>query len=116
MQAQARQLLSAADLPATPTNRLSRLASWVFSPATGAPRATVLIRLMACAVFLSECISKFVYTNQGVGRFTKLGFPFPDLTATAIGTFEIVGGMLLLAGLFTRLLAIGFSIEMVVAI
>jgi uncharacterized membrane protein YphA (DoxX/SURF4 family) len=94
---------------------LSRLVSWVTSPATTAPRATVLIRLMAGAVFLSEGILKFVYTNQGVGRFTKLGFPFPDTVATAIGAFEIVGGVLLIAGLLTRLVAIGFSIEMVVA-
>lgn len=89
---------------------------WATDPTSTAPRATILIRLMAGAVFLSEGILKFVYTNQGVGRFTKLGFPFPDATATAVGTFEIVGGLFLLAGLYTRLVAIGFSIEMVVAI
>jgi putative oxidoreductase len=94
---------------------LSRFVSWVTSPITTAPRATALIRLMAGAVFLSEGILKFVYANQGVGRFTKLGFPFPDATATAIGAFEIIGGALLISGLFTRLVAIGFSIEMVVA-
>src|ERR1700733_9771429 len=91
----------------------TRLVRWVTSPITTAPRATVLIRLMAGAVFLSEGILKFIYTNQGVGRFTKLGFPFPDAMATGIGVFEIVGGLLLLGGLFTRLIAIGFSIEMV---
>jgi putative oxidoreductase len=104
--------------PREPTVRshgLARLVRWITSPATTAPRAVVLIRLMAGAVFLSEGILKFVYTNQGVGRFTKLGFPFPDTMATAIGVFEIVGGALLIAGLFTRLVAIGFSIEMVVA-
>jgi putative oxidoreductase len=94
---------------------IARLATWVTSPATTAPRATVLIRLMAGAVFFSEGILKFVYTNQGVGRFTKLGFPFPDTVATAIGLFEIVGGLLLISGLFTRLVAIMFSAEMVVA-
>jgi putative oxidoreductase len=88
---------------------------WITDPTSTAPRATILIRLMAGAVFLSEGILKFVYTNQGVGRFTKLGFPFPDATATAIGVFEIVGGLLLLAGLYTRLVSIGFSIEMIVA-
>src|ERR1700733_11446444 len=93
----------------------TRLVRWVTSPATTAPRATVLIRLMAGAVFLSEGILKFVYTNQGLGRFTKLGFPFPDAVATATGAFEIVGGVLLLLGLFTRLVALGFSLEMIVA-
>ena len=96
-------------------NALTQLVSWATSPITTAPRATALIRLMAGAVFLSEGILKFVYTNQGVGRFAKLGFPFPGATATVIGGFEIVGGAMLLAGLLTRLVAIGFSIEMVVA-
>jgi putative oxidoreductase len=94
----------------------ARLLSWVTSPISTAPRATLLIRLMAGAVFLSEGILKFVYTNQGIGRFTKLGFPFPDAVATAVAGFEIIGGVLLLAGLYTRLVALGFSFEMVVAI
>ncbi len=71
---------------------------------------------MAGGVFLSEGILKFVYVNQGVGRFTKLGIPFPHETATFIGGLEIVGGLLLITGLFTRVIAIPFIIEMVVAI
>src|SRR5690349_24382269 len=58
---------------------------------------------------------KFVFPNQGVGRFTKLGFPAPHFTATADGWFEIVGGLLLLTGLLTRFITIPFVIEMVVA-
>jgi uncharacterized membrane protein YphA (DoxX/SURF4 family) len=96
-------------------NIVSRLASWVLSPVTTAPRATALIRFMAGAVFLSEGILKFVYTNQGIGRFTKLGFPFPEATATFVGAFEIIGGLCLIAGVYTRLVSIGFSIEMIVA-
>jgi putative oxidoreductase len=57
-----------------------------------------------------------LYTNQGVGRFTKLGIPFPDFTANFIGSLEIVGGILLMAGLLTRFIAIPFVIEMIVAI
>jgi uncharacterized membrane protein YphA (DoxX/SURF4 family) len=71
---------------------------------------------MAGGVFFWEGILKFVYVNQGVGRFTKLGIPFPQYTATFIGCLEIVGGMLLLSGLLTRLIAIPFVIEMIVAI
>jgi uncharacterized membrane protein YphA (DoxX/SURF4 family) len=95
--------------------QLRRLLRWATDPTTSAPRATLLIRMMAGTVFVSEGILKFVYTNQGVGRFTKLGFPFPATTATVIGVFEIVGGLLLLAGLYTRLVSIGFSVEMIVA-
>jgi len=71
---------------------------------------------MAGGVFLWEGILKFVYVNQGVGRFTKLGIPFPHFTADFVGCLEIVGGILLLSGLMTRLIAIPFIIEMIVAI
>jgi uncharacterized membrane protein YphA (DoxX/SURF4 family) len=94
---------------------ITRWIRWTLDPTTSAPRATLLIRLMAGAVFLSEGILKFVYVNQGVGRFTKLGFPMPHAMATGVALFEIVGGLCLLAGLFTRLVSIGFSIEMIVA-
>jgi putative oxidoreductase len=57
---------------------------------------------MVGGVFLSEGILKFTYVNQGVGRFTKIGIPFPQQTATFIGVLEIVGGLMLIAGLFTR--------------
>jgi uncharacterized membrane protein YphA (DoxX/SURF4 family) len=70
---------------------------------------------MAGSVFLWEGILKFVYVNQGVGRFTKLGLPFPDFTASFVGGLEIVGGLLILVGLGTRFVAVPFIIEMVVA-
>jgi uncharacterized membrane protein YphA (DoxX/SURF4 family) len=71
---------------------------------------------MAGGVFFWEGILKFVYTNQGIGRFTKIGIPFPHLAANFIGGLEIAGGLLLLSGLATRLIAIPFVIEMIVAI
>jgi putative oxidoreductase len=81
-----------------------------------AARYTLLLRLMAGSVFLWEGLLKLVYVNQGVGRFIKLGFPFPELTAHFVAGFEIVGGLLIMAGLCTRVVALGFVIEMVVAI
>ena len=94
---------------------MNSLTNWLLNPPTDGPRATLLIRLMAGSVFLWEGILKFVYANQGVGRFTKLGFPAPHFTATADGWLEIIGGLLLLTGLFTRLIAVPFIVEMVVA-
>ena len=88
---------------------------WFSSPPHDAPKATILLRLMAGSVFLWEGILKFVYVNQGVGRFTKLGFPFPDFTASFVGGLEIVGGLLILLGLGTRFVAVPFLIEMLVA-
>jgi putative oxidoreductase len=97
-------------------NQLKRLIDFLFNPPLTAPRSALIMRLMVGGVFLSEGILKFVYTNQGVGRFTKLGIPFPEVTATFVGSLEIVGGILLMAGLFTRVIAIPFIVEMVVAI
>jgi uncharacterized membrane protein YphA (DoxX/SURF4 family) len=71
---------------------------------------------MAGGVFFWEGLLKFVYTNQGLGRFTKLGFPHPSFTATFVACFEIAGGLLLMSGLLTRLVALPFVVEMVVAI
>src|SRR6201993_1236745 len=95
---------------------IQKPSAWVLHPPVTGPRATMVVRLMAGAVFLWEGILKFVYVNQGVGRFTKLGIPFPHLSADFVGYLEIVGGLLLLSGLMTRLIAIPFIIEMIVAI
>jgi len=88
----------------------------LLNPPTKGPTSTLLLRLMAGGVFLWEGVLKFVYANQGVGRFTKLGMPFPHMTANFVGGLEIVGGLLLLSGLMTRLIAIPFIVEMIVAI
>jgi putative oxidoreductase len=71
---------------------------------------------MAGGVFLSEGILKFVYTNQGVGRFTKLGIPAPDFMAYFVAGLEIIGGLLLIIGFLTRLISVPFIFEMLVAI
>jgi uncharacterized membrane protein YphA (DoxX/SURF4 family) len=71
---------------------------------------------MTGGVFFWEGLLKFVYPNQGVGRFTKLGFPFPEFTAHFVGTAEIIGGLLILVGLFTRFVALYFISQMLVAV
>lgn len=94
---------------------MNKLLHWLLNPPTNGPASTLVLRLMAGGVFLWEGILKFVYLNQGVGRFTKLGMPFPVQTAHFVASLEIVGGLLLLCGLMTRAIAIPFLIEMVVA-
>ena len=94
---------------------MKNMIDWLLNPPTDGPRSIVLLRTMAGLVFFWEGVMKFVFANQGVGRFTKLGFPAPHFTATADGWFEIIGGLLLLSGLLTRLVAVPFVIEMIVA-
>ncbi len=85
--------------------------------ATSAPSATVLVRLIVGAVFLSEGIQKFLYPAAlGVGRFAKIGIPWPEFSAPFDAVFEVGCGLLILLGLFTRLAAIPLVIDMLVAI
>src|SRR6516165_2334977 len=96
-------------------SRMKNIMRWLSQPPVDGPESTVLLRVMAGGVFFWEGILKFVYVNQGVGRFTKLGMPFPIFTADFVGGLEIVGGILIMFGLLTRWIAIPFVIEMIVA-
>ena len=84
---------------------------------TTAPRATVLIRLLVGVVFASEGLQKFIYPDAlGAGRFAKIGVPAPQLMGPFVGAVEIVGGLLIIAGLLTRLAAIPLIVDISVAI
>ena len=84
---------------------------------TNAPHATILIRLLVGAVFLSEGIQKFLFPAAlGVGRFVKIGIPAPQFFAPFVGVVEIVCGTLLIIGFITRLAAIPLLIDISVAI
>lgn len=90
---------------------------WTRVLATNAPRTTVLVRLIVGAVFLSEGIQKFLYPEAlGVGRFAKIGIPWPAFSAPFSGAFEIGCGLLVLLGLGARLAAIPLLINIGVAI
>lgn len=53
--------------------------------------------------------------SQITGFFTSLGLPFPAFTAAFVGSVEVVGGVLLVLGLFSRLTGLVLSINMFVA-
>ncbi|MEO8184435.1 MAG: DoxX family protein [Deltaproteobacteria bacterium] len=82
-----------------------------------APRETLLIRLLVGWVFVSEGLQKFIYPDAlGAGRFAKIGIPAPQLLGPFVGAVEIICGLLIVAGLLTRLAAIPLIIDMCVAI
>src|SRR6202049_5019214 len=95
---------------------MKKIINWFLHPPVTGQSTILIIRLMAGTVFFWEGILKFVYVNQGGGRFTKLGFPFPETTAHIIATGEIIGGLLIVWGLFPRITAFYFIIQMVVAV
>lgn len=76
-----------------------------------------IIRIMVGFVFVSEGIQKFLYPEiRGVGRFIKIGIPYPEYFGYIVPTFEIVCGVLIVIGLLTRLAAIPLIIIMLTAI
>ncbi len=84
---------------------------------SSAPRAVILIRLLVGGVFLAEGIQKFLFPGDlGVGRFAKIGIPWPQISAPFVGAAETVCGALLIVGLLTRVAAAVLLIDISVAI
>jgi uncharacterized membrane protein YphA (DoxX/SURF4 family) len=85
--------------------------------ATTAPAEVILIRLVVGCVFLSEGIQKFLFpAAMAAGRFAKIGIPWPNVMGPFVGTVELVGGILVLSGLLTRVASLLLVCDMVVAI
>ncbi|MGA7292086.1 MAG: DoxX family protein [Terriglobales bacterium] len=80
------------------------------------PRGTLLIRIPVALIFLTQGILKYTDPNLGVIRFARIGFPRPYFTAHFVGAFEIVCGLFLLLGLWTRLVSIPLLIVITTAI
>src|SRR3989442_9993138 len=82
-----------------------------------AAKAVFLIRILAGWVFLTEGIQKFLFPDSlGVGRFVKIGIPWPQVMAPFVGVVEIVCGTLLLIGFLTRQATVPLLIDIVVAL
>lgn len=84
--------------------------------ATSDDYRSVIPRLIVGLVFLSEGIQKFLFPSLGVLRFEKIGFLHPAFLSSFTGTFEIVCGIMVLAGLITRLAVIPLFIVIMTAI
>src|SRR6266436_6377114 len=85
--------------------------------ANRAAKAVLLIRILVGWVFLSEGIQKFLFRDSlGMGRFVKIGIPWPQIMAPFVGVVEIVCGTLLLMGFLTRLATVPLLIDIAVAL
>ena len=82
-----------------------------------APAATILVRLMVGAVFLSEGLQKWLFADlRGAGRFEKIGLPAPEILGHFVGGTEVICGLLILLGLLTRIAALPLLVIMMVAL
>ena len=94
---------------------MNSLFRFIFKPTTG-PASIVLIRLAVAMIFFTQGILKFVDPNMGVVRFTKIGFSHPYFTVHFVGTFEVVCGLLVLVGFWTKAAAVPLLIVITTAI
>jgi putative oxidoreductase len=75
-----------------------------------------LARLTVGVVFIGTGWGKLHSIPDVVSFFTDLGIPAPGFNARLTATTEFVGGLLVLAGLGTRLAALPLAFTMVIAI
>ncbi|KQV59801.1 MULTISPECIES: DoxX family protein [unclassified Duganella] len=66
-------------------------------------------RILMAAIFVMSGIGKIANPGATLGYINAMGLPFPELAlAGAIG-IELVGGLLLIAGLYTRPVALALA-------
>src|SRR3954452_698671 len=82
----------------------------------GGAAAAAVVRIAAGGVFLVFGGAKFAHHQMEVDSFDKYGLPSPDTFVYLIGVVEVVGGLLLILGLVTRLAALMMAGDMVGAI
>jgi Predicted membrane protein len=80
--------------------------------------ALTLLRVVVGVVFFMHGYQKwFTMGIPGVtGFFTHVGAPFPGISAYVMATAELVGGIALILGLFTRIVAIPLMLDLAGAI
>jgi len=74
------------------------------------------VRWLSGAIFVVFGIGKFSDHSHEVASFESYGLPAPDTFVYLIGLLEVGAGLLLLAGVLTRLAALALAADMVGAI
>ena len=92
-------------VPPRPGRRsLSRTRDRLFAPRThgGAAWATTIVRVVTGVLFVTFSIGKFADHAEETADFEHYGIPVPEVATYLVGALELVGGVLLVVGLFTR--------------
>ncbi|WP_043800691.1 DoxX family protein [Deinococcus gobiensis] len=92
------------------------------APATSAPSQAdlglLLLRLATGVIFVMHGYQKFfLNTVAGTAQFfAGIGVPLPGVAAPLIAGIELIGGLLLILGLFPRVVGALLAVNMLVAI
>ena len=76
----------------------------------------LLARVTVGWVFVESGWGKLHHLDKVTGFFTDLGLPVPAFQAHLVATTEFAGGLMLLAGLLTRIASVPLTVIMYVAI
>jgi putative oxidoreductase len=76
----------------------------------------LLARVSVGCVFITSGWGKIQHIDKVVGFFTSLGIPAPVFQAHLVAYTEFTGGLLLIAGLATRIYSVALGIIMIVAL
>ena len=76
----------------------------------------LLLRLASGGVFVAFGAGKFLNHASELASFRTYGLPAPEAFVALIGVIELIGGMLLIAGVLTRPAALVLAGDMVGAI
>jgi putative oxidoreductase len=79
-------------------------------------RALLLLRVLTGGVFVAFGAGKFVNHGSELASFRTYGLPAPEIFVIAIGVIELIGGLLLVAGVLTRPAALVLAGDMIGAI
>ncbi len=77
---------------------------------------TGVVRIVSGLAFVVFSSGKFLDHAKEVADFDAWGVPWPEGAVYVVGVLELVGGILLISGLLTRLAALGLAGDMVGAI
>jgi putative oxidoreductase len=86
----------------------------LFAPFDGV--GELILRLALGIVFLAHGLPKLKNPSEMSGLLTKLGIPAASLLAWLVALLETAGAVLLMIGIATRIVALGLTIDMLVAI
>lgn len=78
----------------------------------------LILRVVTGAIFAAHGAQKiFEFTIPGtIGSFAGMGVPLAEIAAPVVAFVELIGGILLILGLFTRPVGVLLAIDMLVAL
>ena len=91
-------------------NTLAQDTATVSAPSiTGTDAAALAGRILLAAIFVLSGVTKLGAVEGTIGYIASVGLPFADAIFYAVVALEIVGGLMLITGFKTRLVALALG-------